>query len=302
MRGLHNLTVTLPAFGSSGAEVRRVFEEMFAYARHHRFRVETVISDEAFYVFADGDWDAVHRLVEEARGESVWTIQLQLLEAFIVAGRGGPERSLPLLDVPRRALREVSVGHKIFGASILARVTLLAGDARATLEDLDGIVADLGRGLYPEVDEAAVCALAAAIRQEDSVALDRWITFALADHAGALRVSTRARRAFAQAERPAKEGDLDPAISLLGECAELFRQSFLPFGETLARCRRIELLLRRNGAGDRDAAQAELAAILPYWRKAKAAWYLGQLELWAADHGLAFSRGGIGADSIVASP
>src|SRR5207245_10093522 len=107
--------------------------------------------------------------------------------------------------------------------SILARVTLLAGDARATLEDLDGIAANLGRGLYPEVDEAAVCALAAAITQEDNVALDRWITFALADHAGARRVSTRARRAIAQAERAAQEGDLDRAISLLGESAEFFR-------------------------------------------------------------------------------
>jgi hypothetical protein len=116
-------------------------------------------------------------------------------------------------------------------------------------------------------------------------------------------VSARARRAFAQAERAAKEGDLDLAISLLGESAESFRQSFgVVFGETLARRRRIELLLRRNGEGDRDAAQAELAAMLPYWGKAKAMWYLGQLEHWAADHGLAFSRGGSGADSIVASP
>jgi DNA-binding CsgD family transcriptional regulator len=75
---------------------------------------------------------------------------------------------------------------------------------------------------------------------------------------------------------------------LLAESAELLRQSFLPFGETLARRRRIELLLRRNGVGDHDAAQAELAAILPYWRKAKAAWYLGQLERWAADLDLVF--------------
>jgi hypothetical protein len=202
MRGFHNLTVTLPAFGSSGAETRRVYEEMFAYARRHRFRAITVISDETWYLFAGGDWDAVLRLVEEARGmESVWTTQLQLLEAFIVAGRGGPERSLPLLEVPRRALREVSTSHKIFDVSVLARVTLLAGDARATLEDLDGIAADLGRGLYPEVDEAAVCALAAAITQEDSIALDRWITFALADHAGTRRVSTRARRATGAARR-----------------------------------------------------------------------------------------------------
>jgi hypothetical protein len=96
------------------------------------------------------------------------------------------------------------------------------------------------------------------------------------------------------------EGDLDLAMSLLGECAESFRQSFLPFGETLARRRRTELLLRRNGAGDRNAAQAELAAMLPYWIKAKATWYLGQLERWAADQGLAVSRRDVGADRTVA--
>jgi len=275
---------------------------MFAYARRHRFRTTTVISDEAFYVLATGDWDAVLRLVQEARGESVWAIHLQLVEAFILAGRAGPEGSLPLLDVPRRALREVSASHKIFGAMLLGRVTLLAGDARATLEDLDGIAADVARPSYPEVDEAAVCALAAAITQEDSVALDRWIEVVLADEASARRVAGRARQAFARAERAATEGGVDRAISLLGESAELFRQSFLPFGETLARRRRSALLLRRNGAGDREATQAELTAILPYWRKAKATWYLGQLERWAAEHGLAFSREGVGADSIVASP
>ena len=211
-------------------------------------------------------------------------------------------RSLPLLAVPLRALRGAGASHKIFDLSILGRVTLLAGDARATLEHLDAIAMDIRRGLYPETDEAVVCALAAAIMQEDSAARDRWIGIALADEAAARRVAGRARRAFAQAERTASEGDLDLAISLLGESAESFGQSFLPFGETLARRRRIELLLRRNGAGDRDAAQAELAAILPYWRKAKATWYLGQLERWAAEHGLAFSREGVGADSIVASP
>jgi len=289
MRGYHNLWISLHATGSSGAEARPMYEEMFAYARRHRFRTELVIFDEAFYVLASGDWDAVLRLIQEARGESVWTIHLQLLEAFIVAGRGGPERSLPLLDVPRRALREASASHKIFGASILGRVTLLAGDARATLEYLDGLAADVGQGLYPEVDEAAVSALAAALMQEDSVALDRWIELALADEAGFRRVTARARRAFAQAERAAKEGDLDLAISLLGESAESFRQSFrVVFGETLARHRRIELLLRRNGVGDREAAQAELAATLPYWRKAKATWYLGELERWATELGLGF--------------
>ncbi|MEK6227413.1 MAG: AAA family ATPase [Chloroflexota bacterium] len=290
MRGYHNLWISLYATGSSGVEVRPLYEEMFAYARRHGYRTDILLGDEASYVFASGDWDAALRLVQETRGESVWTAQLQVLESFIVAGREGPERSVPLLDVPRRVFRDASASHRIFGTSILGRVTLLAGDARATLEYLDGIAADVGRGLFPapEIDEAAVCALAAAIAQEDSVALDRWLEVALADEAGARRVTVRASRAFAQAERDAKEGSLDPSITLLGESAEFFRQSLLQFGETLARRRRIELLLRRNALGDRDAAQAELGAILPYWRKAKATWYLGQLERWAADLGLVF--------------
>lgn len=287
-RGFHNLLVSLWATGSSVAEVAPLYEEMFAYARRHGFRTDFVIADEATYALATGDWDAVLRLVQEASGESLWIARLQLLEAFVLAGRGDPERSLPLLDAPRRVLRDASASHRMEGASLLARVTLLAGDARATLEHLDRIAADVKTGLFPsdEVDEAVVCALAAATIQEDSSALDRWIEVALADEADARRVSARAMRAFAQAERAAKDGNLNASISLVGETAEFFQQSLLPFGETLARRRHIELRLRRNGVGDREAAQAELAAILPYWRKAKATWYLGQVELWATDRGL----------------
>ena len=290
MRGYHNLGISLYATGSSGALVRSVYEEMFAYARRHGCRTETLLADEASYALATGDWDAGLRLAQETRGESVWTAQLQVAEAFIRAGREGPERSLPLLDAPRRVFRDASASHRIFGASILGRVTLLAGDARATLEHLDGIATDVARGLFPapEIDEAAACALAAAVMQEDGVARDRWIEVALANEAGARRVAARATRAFAHAEGVAIEGDLDPAISFLEESAELFRQSLLAFGETLARRRRIELLLRRNGPGDREAAQAELTALLPYWRAAKATWYLGQLEQWAVDQGLTF--------------
>jgi len=289
MRGYHNLWISLYATGSSALEVAPMNEEMFAYARRHGNRSDVVLADEAFYVFAGGDWDAALKLAHETRGESVWTAQLQILEALIRVGREGPERSLPLLDTPRRVLRDASASHRVFLVSRLSDVTLLAGDARATLEQLDAIAVDIGRGLFPapEIDGSAVCALVAAIALEDSVARDRWIAVALADEAGAGRVSARGGRAFANAERAAKEGDLDRAISLLGESAELFQRS-LVFAETLTRRRRIELLLQRNGAGDRDAAQVELATILPYWRKAKATWYLGQLERWATDHGLIF--------------
>ncbi len=291
MRGYHNLGISLYATGSSALEVAPMNEEMFAYARRHGNRNDVVLADEAFYVFAGGDWDAALKLAQETRGESVWTAQLQILETFIRIGREGPELSLPLLETPRRVLRDTSASHRVFLVSRLSDVTLLAGNARATLEQLDGIAVDIGRGSFPapDIDGSAVCALVAAIALEDSVARDRWIAVALADEAGAGRVSARGGRAFANAERAAKEGDLDLAISLLGESGELFQRS-LVFAETLTRRRRIELLLRRNGVGDRDAAQVELATILPYWRKAKATWYLGQLERWATDHGMIFPR------------
>lgn len=288
MRGFHNLALALFATGSSAAESRRVHAEMFAYARRHGFQMDVTISDEASDMVADGDWEAALSRVQEARGESVWSSQLQLLEAFIRAGRDGPALSLPLLEEPRRRLAEASGSHRISGVSMLGRVSFLADDAKSTLEHLDGVASDIGRGFYtaPQVDEAVACALAAAVAQDNGAALARWIKVALSDDAGVRRLSARARRAFAQAAVAAQKGDVSASIPLLTESAELFKQSLMPFGETLARRRRVELLLRRNDVGDAEAAKAELAAILPYWRRANAVWYLGQLESWAADRGL----------------
>ncbi len=62
------------------------------------------------------------------------------------------------------------------------------------------------------------------------------------------------------------------------------------FATQWVRVRRAELLLVRGAAGDRKAAQAELNAVVPYRRKAKATWYLGKLKAWAAECGLRFTE------------
>ncbi len=85
------------------------------------------------------------------------------------------------------------------------------------------------------------------------------------------------------------EGDLEAAIAMLDESARYFLESPLGnLGAHLARVRRAELFLERGAPGDHEAAQAELDAVLPYWRKAKATWYLGKLKEWAAERGLRF--------------
>jgi DNA-binding CsgD family transcriptional regulator len=285
VRGFHNLWIALWGTATSEQEVRRVQEEALAYARSHGFRTEMVIADEVGYELPDGDWDRILTLIQEVRGESVWTAQLQALEAFIRTCRDGPEPAQALFDAARRGFRGASTAHKMYASSVFTRTALFAGDFRATLEDADGIGLNIAQ--WPVSDEAAICAIVAATALDDRDVTRRWIDLALAEDTSP-RVTAPARRAFARAEREALDGRIESAIALLGESADTLKLALMPLAETLVRRRRIELLLRRDAAGDREAAQSELEAILPYWRKAKATWYLGQLERWAIEHGLAF--------------
>jgi DNA-binding CsgD family transcriptional regulator len=114
------------------------------------------------------------------------------------------------------------------------------------------------------------------------------------DLAAAGSVSQRpgvlARRAFASAERAGDDGDLDRAIAIHDENAALFERASQPFALTQMQLRRAEILVRRGGPGDAEAATAMFAAVVPYWRKAGATWYLARLREWAATQGLAFPR------------
>ena len=285
-RGLHNRRNSLYATGASGAEVRLQAEEEISFARRHGLWTAAEIFAEADWKIIDGDWDAALTLLPDAEGESMWSPVSRSCEAFIRCGREGPERSRPLLEQARRELRSAPRNFHMSGGGLLARATLLAGEFRAVLDDLDRVGPDLLRSQYVETDEAIVCAIRAAIELGDGEALRRWIEIACAGEAAPRRIAARARRAFAEAE--AATGERDRAVELFGQSADLFERSLVPLSATLARRRRAELLLKRNAAGDRDAAQVELNTLLPYWRTAKAVWYLGQLEHWATDVGLTF--------------
>lgn len=149
----------------------------------------------------------------------------------------------------------------------------------------------------------------------------RWGT----DNSKAIRAAEAARTAFKAAGQAAREGEALAEIAWLrnragesaiafGEIEEAIRileplgatrelafaygrlarmaavlerplleRILLPIPSTLVRQTRSEWLLER---GDPAAARAEIEAVLPYWRKAKATWYLGQLREWAAERGI----------------
>lgn len=94
---------------------------------------------------------------------------------------------------------------------------------------------------------------------------------------------TAPRRAFAEAIRAWRRGDRSGARRLLNEALEDIHRWSSPVPSTVMRLALVELLLEE---GAHDEAQRELEAVLPFWRKARATWYLSRLAEWARERGL----------------
>jgi hypothetical protein len=151
---------------------------------------------------------------------------------------------------------------------------------------MPGAIAEarLGLGLPPEVfiEDALVAAIAAAVESRDEVALA-----ALVERAAfqldrvRLGLSGDARTAafpvafaaYARGVTAERRGDVPAALAeyeLSATAAELWGRAFTATQARLARAR----LLRD---GEPAAARAEVDRVLPFWRKAKASWYLARL-------------------------
>ncbi len=292
-RAYNNLWVSMGRLGMPAAELRGVYEEMVEHGRHYEMRFDNLISFSCSYAFADGHWDEALRLVEEGGGHTIWSAVPELLEAFIKIARGGPAHGRALVDAPRARLLAAGDAQWVGAAAFSVPIMLLAGDLQAALAHAE-VASDLvARDNHPSVDLAVVAAISAARALQDEAATERWIELAIPRKETKLASHPqRARAAFARAERSAGNGDLDSAITALDESAMHFSEVPLTyFAAHWVRLRRAELLLERGAPSDREAAQAELDAAVSYWRKAKATWYLGKLQEWAAERGLRFPDG-----------
>jgi len=288
-RAYNDLCVAMNFVGAPKAEIRRIHEEGVQHAHRYGLLFDPLISRLCSYAFADGDWDEALRHVEEGRGDTVWSAPRELIEAFVETARHGPEPALRLVETPRRRLLAAGDAQWVAAAAASAPVMLLAGDLRATLDHAECAVDLVARDFFG-ASLAAVYAIEAARALRDESALDRWIELGIARSTELRPFALRGRDAFARAERAARARDIDSAITMLGEST----QHFLQVSDAAAhwsRLRRAELFLERNAPGDRESAQADFESVLPYWRKAKATWYLGKLKEWASERGLRFPDG-----------
>ncbi len=279
-------TIWVSRVGASPEDRLRAHEEGAAHARRYGYHSDLVPFRETIESLNAGDWDRSLAAASEL-GDSIWSASPRLLEAFIRVARDGPEAGLPLLDEPRRRLLAAGDAQWRGASSFSAQVMLVAGDLRSCLTHAEPVaeLIELGRRA-PATNGVAVCAIVAAAWLGDDVAWRRWIDVATTEPRSQLDWGmTSARREFARAERALPE-NVAEALERYAHAADVWeRERFQPLAATLIRLRRAEAFVRE---GDRDAASAEIAKVLPYWRKAKASWYLGRLREWAAERGISF--------------
>lgn len=291
-RAYYNLWGTLRGSGDA-AGARQVRQELSDYRQRQGLpRSELQDFIDATHALSDGDWDRALQLCTEATGETVYDADKSLIEALVRTARAGPLGGVAGAARARRILSTAGSWRVGLSAGAL-QVSLLANESSQALETADWISPSiegtvmLDAAAEHEIAAIQVCAMSAAAHLANIPAWSRWVGQAQVIPLD--RQDARsAARAFALGELAASTGGLDEAINRFGEAAAGLRDALLPYPATLAELRLIESLLQRDRPAERDRAEEVFRSVVVFYRKAQAAWYLGELERWASAHNLAF--------------
>lgn len=292
-----SLRVALCATNAPPLEQQRVREEHRAFMRQHGLAVNVWVSLELRDLLGEGDWDGFMRLLpelEEAASPDRFREAL-VHAAFITTARSGPE-AVPEIDEILGGVRADALTAE--SAFWSAALLLLAGreeEAVSFAASVDEQAVHLRfTNIWPAARAHAV-GLFASLRTGDQHALERFERSLLETHSPpALPVMDELHHALASASIAERGGAIDDAVKSYGEALEAcdrerYLGAMVPYLVTLTRLRIAELHLRNTSLG-KDDAQTQLDAVVPFWRRANATWYLAQLREWARSHGLAFEE------------
>ena len=282
-RAYTGLRLTLELTGAPYSERRRVFDEQLRHAQQTGYRNMFFIRAQLDHDLAEGAWDDALEHASElsvtpgSRFEAI----AQLGASLVAVGRRGPPDGLPLAETAVRSLLGFGGAATAGDASFGILVHALAGDLPGALELAERALEASSSVGVPDA-MLAVTVLVAGISGSPGP-IERWLSLALDEERTVEPVLARARRAVARGESALRDGHREDGLHALGEAAAILRDEHLPTVETFARLRRAEIFIR---GGDTAGAAAEVSAILPYWRTAKADWYLRELARWARERGL----------------
>ena len=276
-RSMNNLIAGLSLAGAPYARLKALHERSVQHARRHGLRIEPLIWREVLYGVSEGRWDDALRTADEGRNETIWTASRDQFVAQIRVAREGPDGGgLQLADeAGRRSAQGDAQARVVASASAMPYFI-----AERYVETLDRSAIQLGdHDRSTQFMPAAVPALRSAWLLRDPSAAAPWLK------ALALARGTQgpAQRAYGAAVGHRFAGSTAEAEPQLGVAIQAFVEQELPFHYTIARQELIEVLLE---LGRREDAQRIADALLPFWRAARATWYLGRLEAWLRERGL----------------
>jgi DNA-binding NarL/FixJ family response regulator len=291
---LMTLRVQLAATCAPSEEQREVQLQMRHLVSTHGLGSQDWIVRELGMLHSEGDWDGFMKLLPQvAEPDRAEGDIARLMGTFAAVARTGPGEVRDL-DGARR--RVASHGHSGMSAFWSAALLLLTGrplDAvrfAATVRDED--VKRTYWGLIPASIAHAI-GLFAARECDDRVAGEQFVASLRTVRPLPVGLNFNRRYvALADADSAERAGNFEAALSAYGavlvDCERSqYADTSVSYLSSLIRQRRAELYLRAQPSNV-ASAQAEVAALLPYWQKAKATWYLGQLRAWAEKSGLAF--------------
>ena len=272
--------------GRAPAERRRLYEDAVAHAHEHGYVGGLLSALEVEQAIASGDFDRALQVSRLLVPDSNVSAEVGLRIALVEVARRGPE-AMPDLDALRSRLLKGPPAWTSFAATS-AQPLLLADDPGAAIEHAELAVKPLTEGSWRwTLDVAVVLGVEAARRLGDASTLDRWIALAMNGVPAPTESRERqARRAYGGVLLAEQTGDLDGAVRLAGQSVEMLTDGQWPFVWTIACLHRAELLLKRRHAEDATAARADLEAVVAFWRRGEATWFLGRLAAWAHAHDL----------------
>jgi class 3 adenylate cyclase/tetratricopeptide (TPR) repeat protein len=283
-RALNNIAAALGSSDASFSEMQQIHREALAHSKKHGHRDDALLSREVLYAFLDGDWDTALAVGAESRTNGIWSAGRDQNVATMLVAREGPRPAhLALAEAATRQLLAAGDQQWVAVATVTATTYYAAerwADALKAAEPGRALVSQ--RNDFGPLLQTAMVAARAATLLGDRATAERWIEDLIASEHGTVRSAAAATLAKALLARGAGNGDA--AVALLSRAAAALEKTPTPFGKLVINQELIELLAE---AGRLDAATETFRALTEYWRRAKATWYLGRLDEWAHNLGIA---------------
>ena len=286
-RAYNALSIALAVKDAPEEDIDTVMDAAVAHAVRYGYRSQTLAVRETTRAFFRLDWDRAIALSDEVGGDTAWGAGQALAADLVRIHRQGPEAALVArAEQNAQRLRTSSEAQFRAAAMLLTIIHSGIGAHARAMEAADIEPELLGQrvmGGWASAVNAAFVASAFEIGDRERLARWRAYLVGLREEPGTWRFLGPSLP-LASALVARAEGRDDDALAELRAVEPAGQRRHHFYAQSLVHRHLADLFARR---GDRDGAAAAYAAAREPWVKAKATWYLGQLEAWARERGIA---------------